>query len=101
MIGLTEKSQLVIIDMQERLSTAMPKEVMNKIARRCELLVTVANELSIPQICTEQYPKGLGHTLSVMMPFLSEAKFVEKNVFACTEEPIFLRYLIKTRPQIF
>ena len=36
-----------------------------------------------------------------MMPFLSEAKFVEKNVFACTDEPIFLRYLIKTRPQIF
>jgi isochorismate hydrolase len=101
MVALKEKSQLVIIDMQEKLSVAMPKEVINKITRRCELLITVANELSIPQICTEQYPKGLGHTLSSMMPFLSEAKFVEKNVFACTAEPIFLRYLIKTRPQIF
>ena len=101
MIALTEKSQLVVIDMQEKLSTAMPKEVINKIMKRCELLITVANELSIPQICTEQYPKGLGHTLPQMMPFLSEAKFVEKNVFACTDEPIFLRYLIKTRPQIF
>jgi isochorismate hydrolase len=101
MIALTEKSQLVIIDMQEKLSTAMPKEVINKIIKRCELLITVANELNIPQICTEQYPKGLGHTLSSIMPFLSEAKFIEKNVFACTEEPIFLRYLIKTRPQIF
>ena len=101
MIALEEKSQLVIIDMQEKLSTAMPKEVINKIVKRCELLITVANELNIPQICTEQYPNGLGRTLSSMMPFLSEAKFVEKNVFACTEEPIFLRYLIKTRPQIF
>ena len=101
MIALKDKSQLVIIDMQEKLSAAMPKEVINKITRRCELLITVANELSIPQICTEQYPNGLGHTLSTMMPFLSEAKFIEKNVFACTEEPIFLRYLIKTRPQIY
>ena len=101
MISLKEKSQLVIIDMQEKLSVAMPKEVINKIIKRCELLVTVANELGVPQICTEQYPNGLGHTLSSMMPFLSEAKFVEKNVFACTDEPIFLRYLIKTRPQIY
>ena len=101
MIALSEKSQLVIIDMQEKLSIVMPKEVINKIIKRSELLITVANELGIPQICTEQYPKGLGPTLSKMIPFLSEAKFVEKNVFACTEEPIFLRYLIKTRPQIF
>ena len=101
MIALKEKSQLVIIDMQEKLSKAMPKEVTSKIIKRCELLVTVANELDIPQVCTEQYPKGLGRTLSLMMPFLSEAKFVEKNVFACTEEPVFLRCLIKTRPQIF
>jgi len=101
MIAQKEKSQLVIIDMQEKLSKAMPKEVTSKIIKRCELLVTVANELDIPQICTEQYPKGLGPTLSLMMPFLSEAKFVEKNVFACTEEPVFLRCLIKTRPQIF
>jgi|TARA_B110000091_G_C13638291_1_gene400086 isochorismate hydrolase len=101
MIALTEKSQLVIIDMQEKLSSAMPKEVISKIIRRCELLITVANELAIPQICTEQYPKGLGHTISKMMPLLSEAKFVEKTVFSCTDEPIFLRYLIKTRPQIF
>ena len=101
MIALSEKSQLVIIDMQEKLSIVMPKEVINKIIKRSELLITVANELGVPQICTEQYPKGLGPTLSKMIPFLSEAKFVEKNVFACTEEPIFLRYLIKTRPQIF
>ena len=101
MIALSEKSQLVIIDIQEKLSTVMPKEVINKIIKRCELLITVSNELGIPQICTEQYPNGLGHTIPQMMPFLSEAKFVEKTVFACTDEPIFLRYLIKTRPQIF
>ena len=36
MIALKEKSQLVIIDMQEKLSTAMPKEVINKIVKLVE-----------------------------------------------------------------
>jgi hypothetical protein len=33
MIALTEKSQLVIIDMQEKISMAMPKEVTTKIIK--------------------------------------------------------------------
>ncbi|MGE4596680.1 MAG: isochorismatase family protein [Methylophilaceae bacterium] len=101
MIALQEKSQLVLIDMQEKLAAAMPQEVINKIIRRCELLVTAAIELSIPHISTEQYPKGLGGTLPSMKSFLSEASQVEKTVFACTDEPIFNRYLIRTRSQVF
>ena len=79
----------------------MPKEVVNKLVKRCELIVTAASELGIPYICTEQYPKGLGKTLPVMLPFLSDAKFVEKMVFDCTAEPVFSRCLVKTRPQIY
>ena len=101
MIAQQEKSQLIIIDMQEKLASVMPNEIINKMIRRFEIVQRVSLELGIPQVFTEQYPKGLGHTLSSMLPFLSEAKFVEKNVFACTDEPIFLRYLIKTRPQIY
>ena len=101
MIALHEKSQFVLIDMQEKLAAAMPQEVINKIIRRTELLVTLAVNLDIPQIYTEQYPKGLGPTLEKMKPFLSDASYVEKKVFACTDEPIFNRYIIRTRPQVF
>jgi nicotinamidase-related amidase len=101
MIALKGKSQLVLIDMQEKLSTVMPKEVINKITRRCQLLLTVASDLGIPSIYSEQYPQGLGPTLSEIQPFLTEASQVEKTVFACTDEPIFNRYLIRTRPQVF
>ena len=101
MIALHGKSQLVLIDMQEKLASAMPKEVINKIIRRTELLATLAINLDIPQIYTEQYPKGLGSTLENIKSFLSEASYVEKKVFACTDEPIFNRYLIKTRSQVF
>ena len=58
MIANAEKSQLVIIDMQEKLSAAMPQEVLNKVVKRVELLVTASHGLDIPYICTEQYPKG-------------------------------------------
>ena len=90
---------LLIIDLQERLLPHIFNK--EKIKHNSNKLVELFIELNVPIIYTEQYPKGLGHTLKLMMPFLSEAKFVEKNVFACTEEPIFLRCLIKTRPQIF
>ena len=101
MIANAEKSQLVIIDMQEKLSAAMPQEVLNKVVKRVELLVTASHGLDIPYICTEQYPKGLGKTLPQMQSFLTQAKYVEKTAFDCTADPIFSRYLIRTRPQIF
>ena len=101
MIANAEKSQLVIIDMQEKLSAAMPQEVVNKVVKRVELLVTASHGLDIPYICTEQYPKGLGKTLSQMQSFLTQAKYVEKTAFDCTADPIFSRYLVRTRPQIF
>lgn len=101
MIANAEKSQLVIIDMQEKLSAAMPQEVVNKVVKRVELLVTASHGLDIPYICTEQYPKGLGKTLPQMQSFLTQAKYVEKTAFDCTADPIFSRYLVRTRPQIF
>ena len=101
MIAKIEKSQLVIIDVQEKLSAAMPSEVLNRLTKRLELLVTASNSLDIPYICTEQYPKGLGKTLPKIEPFLIQAKYVEKTNFDCCEEPIFNRYLVRTRPQIF
>ena len=101
MIANAEKSQLVIIDMQEKLSAAMPQEVLNKVVKRVELLVTASHGLDIPYICTEQYHKGLGKTLPQMQSFLTQAKYVEKTAFDCTADPIFSRYLVRTRPQIF
>ncbi len=48
---------LVLIDFQERLSAAMPAGVMQKALRNVDILLTVAEELSIPVITTEQYPR--------------------------------------------
>ena len=87
MIAAKNKSQLVLVDMQVKLASVMPKEVINKIIKRCELLFTVAQKLEIPSIITEQYPQGLGTTLP--------------SIKACTDDAIFNRYLIRTKPQVF
>ena len=81
MIAQQEKSQLIIIDMQEKLASVMPNEIINKMIRRFEIVQRVSLELGIPQVFTEQYPKGLGHTLDKMQPLLNEARYVEKTVF--------------------
>jgi isochorismate hydrolase len=101
MIAQAEKSQLIIIDMQEKIASAMPKEIINKMIRRLEVIQTACNELGIPQIFTEQYPKGLGHTLTEILPQLHDARFVEKTVFDCTNEPAFEKCLVRTRSQVF
>ena len=101
MIASKNKSQLVLVDMQEKLASVMPKEVINKIIKRCELLFAVAQKLEIPSIITEQYPQGLGPTLPSIKAFVNEASYIEKKVFACTDDAIFNRYLIRTKPQVF
>lgn len=57
-----QQSQLLIIDIQERLASAMPETVLASVLRNCQTLITAAARLDIPVNRTEQYPKGLGPT---------------------------------------
>ncbi len=100
MIVDIEKSQLVIIDVQEKLSSVMPKDTLHNIVKRIELLVFASNNLNIPYICTEQYPKGLGKTLPEIQYFLTQAKYIEKKSFDCYAEPNFASQLVRSRSQV-
>ena len=55
------KSNLILIDVQEKLVSAMPKPhtFIDNIIK----LQKAARALGILQICSEQYPKGLGKTI--------------------------------------
>lgn len=59
-IADSNNSVLMVIDIQERLTTAMPKGVRDRVVEQVEVLLTAAEALSVPVIATEQYPKGLG-----------------------------------------
>lgn len=91
-----DKSCLVIVDVQTRLTTAMPVKVLARLQRNINLLLQSANTLSIPVLVTEQYPKGLGSTepkINELLP-KNTPKF-EKTCFSCTGAEGFLSQLEK------
>lgn len=93
------QSQLVIIDVQERL---LPVITNNKsIIKHSKLLLRCAQVLSIPVKYTEQYPKGLGPTVSDISDLLPpETPRFEKVHFSCYDEPGFIDFLGNERRQI-
>jgi len=89
-----DKAVLVVIDIQERLVTAMPQDVYTRMRETVSMLVNGAGLLGIPVVTTEQYPQGIGHTV----PELAEAckgTVVEKVSFGCCGEPGFMAALKK------
>lgn len=89
-----QQAVLLIIDVQERLTAAMPNGVKDRILARIGILQTAADVLSIPTIVTEQYPQGLGPTESALRTHFNEDVFLcEKTAFSCAEEPRFMEHL--------
>lgn len=93
-------SQLIIIDMQTRLLTAMQHDAMQAVIKNCGILAQAAAMLEVPVIVTEQYPKGLGNTVPELLDFLPNIKPVEKLTFSCMAEPKFSRQLTRDHSQI-
>jgi nicotinamidase-related amidase len=82
---------LLLIDVQGRLAEsvfqpeALAKNI-GKLLRSCAIL-------DLPVLVTEQYPKGLGHTLDSLMELLAGNVPVEKKTFSCCGVPEFMRQL--------
>jgi nicotinamidase-related amidase len=87
---------VLVIDIQSRLTPAMPQDTLARVVKYTRALVGMAKELGLPVLATEQYPKGLG-------PLIPEVKDVlpspplEKVHFSCGADPAFSAALEKTR----
>ena len=90
-----EKTVLVVIDVQERLVPAMPEDIYLRLRNTVAMLVEVAGLLGIPVVTTEQYPKGIGHTVPELAAACNET-VIEKVSFGCCGEPTFLKALKNT-----
>ena len=90
-----DNAVLVVIDIQERLVTAMPKKVYGRMLKTVDMLVQAAKLMNVPIVTTEQYPKGIGHTVPELADACSD-KVVEKVSFGCCGEPNFLAALKET-----
>jgi nicotinamidase-related amidase len=87
MLIRAEDSVLVVIDMQERLVPAM--QAPARTIKNTRLLLTAAKACNVPTIITEQYPKGLGPTVSEIKASFPESPIIEKMHFSCMEDPQF------------
>ena len=95
-----ELSQLVIIDMQTKLVSAMQADAMQLVIKHCGVLAQAASLLSVPVIVTEQYPQGLGETLPEIKQHIGASKPIAKTAFSATGEPKFNQQLHRDQPQI-
>jgi isochorismate hydrolase len=76
-------SQLLIIDIQERLCSTMHEKVLKQVLKNTNILSEAANKLAIPIIRTEQYPKGLGPTHAKILSHAGDTHTVyEKTCFS-------------------
>jgi nicotinamidase-related amidase len=84
---------VLVVDVQERLASAMPAGQMAELGRAATVLLEASRLLGARAIYTEQYPAGLGPTLPPIAEALTRAGAtrVEKVDFSACDEPAFAR----------
>ncbi|MCB2106140.1 MAG: hydrolase [Rhodobacteraceae bacterium] len=78
-------SQLLIVDVQERLLPAMHEP--DRLLERCAVLLEAAARLGVPTTLSEQYRKGLGPTATRLDNLRGDSPILEKMHFSCAEDP--------------
>lgn len=87
----SKRTALIVIDMQERLVPAMHE--VQPVIDNTVALMRAAARLGIPTIVTEQYPKGLGHTIEPLADLLPNEGVIEKVEFSAASNEEFNRHL--------
>src|SRR3990172_13033517 len=78
-----EGTALLIVDVQDRIFPPMDADHREEVMRNIKVLAATARRLHLPVVMTEQYPKGLGHTLPELRETLGpEIQAVPKVTFS-------------------
>ena len=92
-----DDTMVVVVDIQERLARAMPKKPLAQLLANTRRILKAADEMGLPVMVTEQYPKGLGPTVPEVADALSqlstEPARLEKVDFSCMNLPEFRAWL--------
>jgi nicotinamidase-related amidase len=96
------KSSLLIVDVQERLLPVMAN--VEGVVRGCSILLKAAKTLDVPISVSEQYPKGLGHTVEALLEEIGNAPVFEKSSFSCWRDDVLRKHFTahhdSGRPQV-
>ena len=77
-----EKTALLIIDIQEKILPVINNHQL--VVENTIKLIKGFKVLSLPIYFTEQYPKGLGHTIASITQELGDLKPFDKMSFSCS-----------------
>lgn len=79
-----DDSQLLIIDIQSKLTSVMPDKVIQRLVYNTGNLAQAAGLLSIPVHVSQQYPKGLGTLIPEIAELLPAGyQQYDKTCFSC------------------
>jgi nicotinamidase-related amidase len=81
----THNSWLLIVDVQEKLIPAIHNR--DAVIDHCAWLMKASDVMGVPMLVSEQYPKGLGPTVSRLRELAPENAFMEKVHFSCAASP--------------
>jgi nicotinamidase-related amidase len=103
MLLARDKSQLLIVDVQQKLLGAISGK--EKVVEACVRLVRAARLLDVPITISEQYPQGLGPTVDPIREAFANNGFVlDKVEFSCLKNDALRERLHelrrKGRPQV-
>lgn len=74
----SSRSLVLLVDVQEKLSPLV--QDAKALVDACAWVKRLADQLGIPVLITEQYPKGLGHTVAALR---EQTQAPEKMHFSC------------------
>ena len=87
-----DATALAVVDIQE--AFLFPIDDAAEISRKTATVIKGFQELGLPVIVTEQYPKGLGHTVEEIRRALpDDFEYVEKSTFSSCGAETFLKKL--------
>ncbi len=85
MLMQAARTQLIVIDVQEKLLPAMRNP--DDLSAEVLTLVAGARRLGVPIIVTEQYPRGLGRSIAPLVEAVgNDARIFEKMAFSAARE---------------
>lgn len=96
---LPEKTQCMIIDMQEKLLPVMFSG--DECEERVGVLARGLSTLDIPMLITQQYTKGLGNSVPSIFEAAGTDEFFDKRTFSCAQDDAIMDALTeRERPNI-
>ncbi|MFB6264465.1 MAG: isochorismatase family protein, partial [Bradymonadaceae bacterium] len=88
-VELTSDSALLVVDIQERLVSAIAEDQRDPLLKYARALIRLADEVDATLVYTEQYPEGLGATESDLLDELetADAESFQKTHFSACAAP--------------